>query len=366
MDVINKMNIPRRLLKVIQSPEQSILLTRKFERALADCLRAEYAVAINSCTSALMLALQCLGIKKGDEIIVTPLSWPSTWFPGSFLGAKLVPVDLSREFPVMDASQIKPAISSKTKAIIGAGLWGYSAGIKEAYQVAKENGLPFILDAAQIINATVENKGIGTLGDLVVTSFSSTKKRFALGEGGAILTNKRIYLDRLLLLSQHPIRNYLDIDDLSLLEFNEGFNHNCRMHPFAVLLGSQLIARSNSHKRLLSQSSTIRTIKSLLKSHSITEIKPPKSWASSKPNDSSLLLDSACLPQKLLVFLKVNLQKYSAFIKKCPYKPILELRVFKNKIFFPWQNGIPLIKNVRVPNAEYWAKNLLIISVGEE
>lgn len=175
----------------------------EFENRFADYCKAKYAIAVNSGSSALYLALLAAGIQAGDEVIVPANTFMATPLSVSFIGAIPVFVDCTPDTWQIDPSQIASKITSKTKAIIGVHLYGQPFDIDAIQQIANKYQLILIEDAAQAHGATYKNKQIGSISDMTCFSFYPAKNLGAIGEGGGITTNNSEYAERLKLL-----RNY--------------------------------------------------------------------------------------------------------------------------------------------------------------
>lgn len=153
-------------------------------------------LGINSGTDALILALKISGVREGDEVIVPAFSFISTVSAVAWLGAKPVFVDIKAEDYALDHLNIEPKITSKTKAIVLAHLFGQPAiNTAEILDIARKHKLFLIEDAAQSFGAKIkindEWKYAGTIGDIGCFSFSSTKPFAAPGSGGAIIFNSK-------------------------------------------------------------------------------------------------------------------------------------------------------------------------------
>lgn len=343
------------------SPQKSLHIIYRFEERLAESQHAKFAVATNSCTSGILAALEAVGAGPGDEVVVPALSWAGTWAPVAFLGADPVPVDFSEKFPCMDPEHVERAISKKTKAVIAAGLWGQAAGIAEIRLAAKKYNVPLIIDAAQMFGATVSGKGIGAVGDFVVLSFSNTKSLMAVGEGGAVLCNLKNLYQRLLLITQHPVRNFSEIEDLDLLMFNDGLNYNFRIHPFAALSG---IKKIDEHTIFLERIRRKWTeVRKISLKHDVKEVLPPGEWVDSEPNGTKLLFDVGHLNEKSLKKFKENCQRKKVHTGFCCYKLISELEPVKRNRLFPWQNRSINVLSGDFPCAGNWRGKLLTASL---
>ena len=178
--------------------------TIEFEKLIAEYTGAKNAIAVSSCTAALHLSLIGLGVGKGDEVITTPFTFASTGNVIIHAGAKIVFVDIDRKTYNIDPEKIEEAITPKTKAIIPVHYAGQSCDIKTITEIAEDNNLFVIEDAAHAIGAEYDGKKIGTFGTTTCFSFYATKN-ITTGEGGAITTNDDELADKLRVLRLHGI-----------------------------------------------------------------------------------------------------------------------------------------------------------------
>lgn len=176
----------------------------KFEEMFKNYIGCKYVVALNSCTAGLYLALDSIGIKKGDEIITTPLTFPATVNAIVNIGAKPVFVDVEKDTGNIDTSKIKKVITKKTKAILPVHLYGMPCEMDEILYIAKKHNLHVIEDAAHCIEGKYKNKKIGNIGDATSFSFYATKN-VTCGEGGMITTNNSELADKIRVKSLHGI-----------------------------------------------------------------------------------------------------------------------------------------------------------------
>ena len=159
-----------------------------FENNIKEYLGCKNAIAVNSCTAALHLSLLCSGITKGDEVIVTPMTFGATVNVIEHVGAKPVFVDIKKDSYNIDANKIQQAITSKTKAIIPVHFAGLPCDMDVINKIAKENNLKVIEDAAHAIGAEYKSKKIGNSENLTCFSFYVTKNVCA-GDGGIVTLN---------------------------------------------------------------------------------------------------------------------------------------------------------------------------------
>jgi dTDP-4-amino-4,6-dideoxygalactose transaminase len=174
-----------------------------FESLFAAYLRAKYVVGINSGTDGLILALQSLGVTKGDEVITVPNSFIATTIAITQLGAKPIFVDIDAKTYQIDVNKIEGIITRRTKAILPVHLYGTPCQIDIIKKIANKHHLYVVEDACQAHGALLENKKIGTFGDISVFSFYPAKNLGAYGDGGAVCTNNKNLYKKLL-----KLRNY--------------------------------------------------------------------------------------------------------------------------------------------------------------
>jgi len=160
----------------------------QFEEAFARYCGAEFAVGVNSGTSALHLALLAAGISAGDEVITTPFTFVATAAAIAYIGARPVFVDISPDNFTIDPSRIAGAITSRTRAIVPVHLYGHAADMDPILEVARANNLAVIEDACQAQGALYRNQRVGCLGDAGCFSFYPAKNLGACGEGGLMVT----------------------------------------------------------------------------------------------------------------------------------------------------------------------------------
>jgi dTDP-4-amino-4,6-dideoxygalactose transaminase len=189
-----KEEIDTAILKVLDSTQ--FILGREvaaFESEFAAYCNSDYAIALNTGTSALHLALLAAGIGPGDEVITVPFTFVATVAAICYTGAKPVFVDIDPISYTIDVTQIEQAITPKTKAILPVHLYGQSADMKPIVEIARRYNLTVIEDAAQAHRAEYKGQRIGSLGDLGCFSFYPGKNLGAYGEGGAVVTSNPEY-----------------------------------------------------------------------------------------------------------------------------------------------------------------------------
>lgn len=163
------------------------------------------AISVNSATAGLHLALESLGIKKGDEVIVPNLTFTATAEVVRYLGADVVIVDIDPISLNIDINSLKSAITSKTKAIIPVHFAGLSCKMKDIILLAKEHNLKIIEDAAHALTTRYKGELIGSLAsDVTVFSFYANKT-MTTGEGGMVVTRNKDLAKRIKIMRLHGI-----------------------------------------------------------------------------------------------------------------------------------------------------------------
>lgn len=160
-----------------------------FERAFAAQCGVRDAVAVNTGTSALHLALLGLGIGPGDEVITVPMTFVATVAAIGYAGATPVLVDVDPATGTMDPDAFAAAVTPRTRAVMPVHLHGRMADMDAILRVARRNGIPVVEDAAQAHAATFDGQAAGSLGQVGCFSFYPGKNLGACGEGGALVTN---------------------------------------------------------------------------------------------------------------------------------------------------------------------------------
>jgi perosamine synthetase len=174
----------------------------KFQDLFTEYLRVPFALTTSSCTGALHIAFAAIGIQPGDEVIVPDITWAASVVPIVYLGAKPVFVDVLRDSWCIDPEKVKKAITKKTKAILAVHLYGNLAEMDELVQIAKENNLFLIEDAAEALGSEYKNRKAGSIADFGVFSFHGTKT-ITSGEGGMLVTNSPELYEKARVLWDH-------------------------------------------------------------------------------------------------------------------------------------------------------------------
>lgn len=188
----------------------------QFEQKVAKYVGAKYAVAVSNGTAALHVACLAAGIKEGDEVITTPITFAASANCVLYCGGTPVFADIKKDTYNIDPDDIRRKITKNTKAIIVVDFTGQPCELDEIHAIAKEHNLLVIEDGAHALGAKYKGKKVGTLSDLTTFSFHPVK-HITTGEGGMVTTNSKELYQRLLLFRSHGITR-----DKNLLTCNEG------------------------------------------------------------------------------------------------------------------------------------------------
>ena len=169
--------------------------TLRFENEFNKFIGSKFSVSVTSWTAAAHLALEAIGLKPGDEVIIPSITFTATAEIVCYFGAKPVIVDVQEDTLNIDPNEIEKKINSKTKAIIPVHYGGQPCDMDEINGLAKKNNLKVIEDAAHALPSFYKNKMIGTISDVTCFSFYATKT-LATGEGGMICTDNTEIAER--------------------------------------------------------------------------------------------------------------------------------------------------------------------------
>lgn len=177
-----------------------------FEKEFAAYKNSKYAVGLNSCTAALHLSILALGLEIGDEVITTPLTFCATINSIIHSGATPVLADVDPLTMNISPDDIERKITSKTKAVIPVHFAGRPCDMDSICALAEEYNLKIIEDCAHAIETEYHRSKAGTLGDLGCFSFYVTKN-VVTGEGGMVVTENEMYVNRIKRLALHGMTN---------------------------------------------------------------------------------------------------------------------------------------------------------------
>ena len=177
-----------------------------FEVEWASYCEASHAVGLANGLDALILALRALEVGPGDEVIVPSNTYIATWLAVTAVGARPVPVEPDPATHNIDPTLITAAITPATKVILPVHLYGQPADMDPILAIARQHGIAVVEDAAQAHGARYKGRRIGAHGDVVCWSFYPGKNLGALGDGGAITTNRADLADKIQVLRNYGSR----------------------------------------------------------------------------------------------------------------------------------------------------------------
>lgn len=183
----------------IQSPDGTV---PTFEKEFAKFMGTKFSVSTGAGTQALNTCVEALGIGAGDEVITSPYTDIGTISGILFSRALPVFADLDRESFQLDPDEVEKRINKNTKAIIPVHIGGQPANMERIMQIARKHNLPVIEDACQAHLTEYQGKKLGTIGDLGCFSFQASKN-IACGEGGAIIGNDEVLMDKCFTVMNH-------------------------------------------------------------------------------------------------------------------------------------------------------------------
>lgn len=244
----------------------------QFEADVAKYVGVKHGVAVVNCTAALHLALLSIGIRGGDEVIVSDFTFPATGHAVLYCGARPVFVDVLPDTYNLNPSKIEELISPRTKALIPVHAFGQPAQMDEVMRIARENDLYVIEDAACSLGATFHGRQSGSIGDLGCYSFHA-RKGISTGEGGMVVGSDDDLLERARYLSVFGMKTAWErekADEYLVPQFHD-VGYNYKLSDVLAALGVIQMRRLDEIikvKRTMARHYT-DTISSL------TQIRPP-------------------------------------------------------------------------------------------
>jgi dTDP-4-amino-4,6-dideoxygalactose transaminase len=176
-------------------------VTHRFEQRFAEMVGVRHAVAVNSGTAALHLALLAHGIGPGDEVITSPFSFVATANAVLYTGARPVFVDIEPDTFNINPDLIEAKITSRTRAIIPVHLYGHPASMAPILEIARRHGLHIVEDAAQAHLASIDGRQVGTFGTGCFSFYAT--KNVTTAEGGVLTTDSDTVAERVKMLRAH-------------------------------------------------------------------------------------------------------------------------------------------------------------------
>ncbi len=177
---------------------------KEFEATFGQAVGASHCVAVSSCTAALHLALEAIGVEAGDEVVVPTLTFAASAEVVRYLGATPVLVDVRPADHNVDPAAVERAMTARTKAILPVHFGGVPADMDEVNALARSRGIRVVADSAHAFPAEYRGRNVGALADITCFSFYATKT-ITTGEGGAAVTEDGDWADRMRVMALHGI-----------------------------------------------------------------------------------------------------------------------------------------------------------------
>lgn len=219
---------------------------QKLEESLKSELKVKNVSLFNNGTIALLVALKALNLPYGSEVITTPFTFAAT--PHCIVWNGLQPVfcDIEPETMTIDADKIEELITPNTSAILGVHVYGFPCNVKKIEKIAQKYNLKVIYDGAHVFSTEIDNKGIGTYGDITMFSFHATKL-FNTIEGGCLTYNDDELIKKIYNLRNFGIKNEEVVEDI-------GINGKMNEIQAAIgLLNLKLYRKEQEERRILKE-----------------------------------------------------------------------------------------------------------------
>ncbi len=225
---------------------------KNFEKEFSDYFQVKKSIALANGTVALSCAYESLLLGKNSEIITTPRTFIATSSSAVLLGLKPVFADVDRDSGCITAETIEPLINKNTKAISVVHLGGWPADMKRISSLAKAYNLAVIEDCSQAHGALIDNKSVGTFGDVATWSFCQDKILTTGGEGGMVSTSNFDLWERIWSIKDHgkSLKVINQVSDKKSFKFvHENFGNNFRMTEMQASIGRIQLRKLNDWKK---------------------------------------------------------------------------------------------------------------------
>lgn len=326
------------VVRVLKSGELSQgRWVEEFENKFAKFVNTKFAIATSNGTAALHLSLLALGIKKGDEVITTALTFIASVNAILYVGAKPIFVDIDPKTFNINPDLIEEKITSKTCAILPVHLFGLPADMKKILGIAKRHRLFVLEDVAQAHGAKIGSQLVGSFGNLAAFSFYPTKN-MTTAEGGMITTDNEVLAKKLKMLRNHGMEKRYHHDVL-------GFNF--RMTNIAAAIGIHQLKKLDKFNKKRAENARFLT-EHLTGVDGIQTPFIPSGFTHVFHQYTILVKDGKEKREKLMEYLDQN------GVGTMIYYPI---PVHKQKFM------LPMYPNLRLKNAETVAERVLSLPI---
>ena len=312
----------------------------EFENEFAKLVGSKYAVAVNSCTAALHLALAALGIGAGDEVIMPALTFIAGYNSIRYIGAKPVLADITNTDDLtLSPENCNSLITPKTKAIIPMHYGGYLCDMEKLSEISKSHNLIMIEDAAHAPGSELNGKYAGTWGNSGCFSFFGNKN-LVTGEGGMVTTNDKNLSEKIKLMRSHGM-TATSWDKQSGHAFaydvvEEGFNY--RMTEITAAIGLTQLGKLQKHNQI--RKKLVEYYRENLKDVSPIQIPFTSYRGTSSFHLFVILVENSEIRKTLMEFLLEN-----GIGTSIHYPPLYEFTRVKKELIIP-EDSLRITKEV--------------------
>jgi dTDP-4-amino-4,6-dideoxygalactose transaminase len=312
---------------------------KEFEKKLGNYFNNEKVLTLNSCTSALHLALKLSDVKYGDEVISTPMTSQATNVSIVNMGAKIVWADIDPHTGNICPDSILQKITKKTSAIIIVDFGGYPCDLNEINDIGKKYGIKVIEDAAHSFGAEYDSKKIGNHSDFVCFSLQAIK-HITTGDGGLLLCKNRDDYDRGKLLRWYGLDRSEGAKDIRIFSDIKECGYKFHMNDICATIGIE----------------QLNYVEEILKKHRNNAFYYDEEISSS--NIKSLIYKNDRISSYWLYILMVN--NLNKFVLKMKEKKIMVSQVHKrNDIYTAFRDF-----RCELPGVDEFSSKMICIPVG--
>lgn len=340
---------------------------KAFEDAICRYTGARYAVAVSNGTAALHIACLTAGIKKGDEVITTPITFVASSNCVLYCRGKPVFADIESDTGNIDYKEILEKITKNTKALIPVHYAGHPCNMKRIKQIAKKNGLLIIEDAAHALGAEYNDSKVGSckFSDMTILSFHPVK-HITTGEGGAVTTNRRDLYEKLLMFRNHGItkENFRNASDGDWYYEMQLLGYNYRITDIQCALGMSQLKRLNLFIRRRRE--IVKMYNYKFKDNPYFDIPVERDYAFSSYHLYPLRLKKQFMNKKKAIFSKlkkygIGVQVHYIPVYLQPYYNYLEYREDQcpnAEEFYRREISIPIYPLMKNRDVDYVVENI--------
>lgn len=318
---------------------------KELASAICKYTGSKNAVPVNNCTAGLHLALLAIGVKSGDEVIVSDFTYPATGHSVLYCGAIPRFVDVELDTYNINPELIQEKINKNTKAIIVVHALGQTAKMDRIMEIAKSNNIPVIEDAACSLGATYKGIHAGKFGDITAYSFHA-RKNVTSGEGGIVVTDNSVYAAKMSSLSCFGMESaFARQDEFNVPVFNS-LGYNYKLSDINAAIAVEQLKKYEDYLKKRFQ--LVKHYNDLLKDSKYLKIPAQMDNARHVYQTYAVLLNDNIDRNKLILKLRdkeiqSQIATYSSFVQpiyksedKCPNS----LKLFNSALALPLHNEL--------------------------